>query len=61
VEMALPVSGEAVEVEWLWPAASRPLLPPAEAGRSIQLDIRSVSSGALAIQAATVFFAWKDK
>lgn len=60
VEMALPVSDEAVETEWLWPAASRPLLPPAADGRLIHLDIRSRSSGSLEIGAATVFFAWKE-
>jgi hypothetical protein len=60
VEMALPVSDQAVETEWLWPAANRPLLAPAADGRSIELDIRSRSSGSLEIGSATVFFAWKE-
>jgi hypothetical protein len=59
VEMALPVSDEAVEVEWLWPEAGRPQLAPAEGGRGIELGIRALSSGNLDISAATLFFAWK--
>jgi hypothetical protein len=60
VDMALPAGGGAVDVEWLFPDGHRPLLPPGADGRSTQLSIRSLSSGQLDIQAATVFFAWKD-
>lgn len=60
VEMSLPVTDEPVEVEWLWPAAGRPLLPPAADGRSIGLDIRARSSGSLDVRSATIFFAWKE-
>jgi len=61
VEMALPVSDDAVDVEWLWPAGKFPLLSPdpADGSRRIDLGIRSLSSGTLDIAAATVFFAWK--
>lgn len=61
VEMSLPVSYDAVEVEWLWPDGKFPLLAPAAGGESrrIDLGIRSLSSGTLDIAAATVFFAWK--
>jgi hypothetical protein len=60
VAMSLPVTDEPVEVEWLWPASGRPLLPPAADGRRIDLDIQARSSGGLDVQAATVFFAWKE-
>lgn len=60
VEMSLPAGGGPVEVEWLFPAGNRPLLPPGADGRGTELSIRSLSSGQIDIQAATVFFAWKD-
>jgi hypothetical protein len=60
VAMSLPVRDEPVEVEWLWPASGRPLLPPAEDGRRIDLDVQARSSGGLDVKAATVFFAWKE-
>ncbi len=60
VEMALPVSDQPVDVEWLWPVAGRPQLPPAATGRGIELGIRSLAGGKLDIGAATLYFAWKE-
>lgn len=59
VEMALPVSDEAIEVEWLWPEGHRPELAPADSGRSLELGIRSLAGGTLEIAGATLYFAWK--
>ena len=59
VEMALPVSDEPLEVEWLWPEAHRPESAPAAGGRSLDLGIRSLAGGTLDIAAATLYFAWK--
>jgi hypothetical protein len=59
-EMALPISDDPVEVEWLWNPAALPVLAPSEVDRTINMGIRSLSSGALNIEVATVFFTWKE-
>lgn len=59
VEMALPVSDEPLEVEWLWPEAHRPEIAPSVGGRGLDLGIRSLAGGTLDIASATLYFAWK--
>jgi hypothetical protein len=60
VDLALPPGGGAVDVEWLFPEGHRPLLAPGADGYGTELSIRSLSSGRLDIQSATIFFTWKD-